>query len=741
MRPLDRVLFALVAVAALTSSVLLFEHRREIAETAHYGMSHVPDTLIASKLREDAETVLGSSWATDANSIRPVTPVPAYSLSDTVPVPDMDERAISVQSWVESERSAHLSNQRADRSLLALPRKSSSYSESAKATTYRDASSAPEIAIGPELNSTTSAARPSFPIKPTFASARRPVRSTGGGTDPSEPYLPADTDTASADGEIIERTPHIDCESPEPVEPGTKISVSVYVDTNSRHQNETSSGPLIIPFPPTLNEVPVVVYLLLSHQFRFAENTDSKILRIERTPLTPDKIRFKLRVERGAEGTGYVTALFFYRGYPCGRVKRTIRIGVDEPEGTQKNPTGDAALPLSEMGESSSIALQPDGPDMTIVVIKTDSSPPRYQYFVLAPNSKEPRGQVLKWDHYFDPTPQRLLEAYYDRFGTDFTKKQTRASLIDAGKELFGKAPADVGDKLRELIDKNQPPKSVLIFSDEPYFAWELMIPHWADKDMLTTMPLGATSAVGRWSARSTEKFRSPARHITLGTTLFWAPDYDNDKLTNSASEQDFLIKMMRGKAITPATYTGLCTELAISNANVLHLICHGSADAQQSDLPTILAKPEEIKSENDTEAGDGIKKYYHASITPGELDDCMKPFCKRRPLIFLNACQVARTMQTWSGAGGFGPRFIELNAGGVVAPLWSVFDVTAETIARKFYTAVNEHPEVPFAETLRLIRQEAYTSEDPPDGVSTYAAYCFYGDPLAVPSVVNSPP
>jgi hypothetical protein len=69
------------------------------------------------------------------------------------------------------------------------------------------------------------------------------------------------------------------------------------------------------------------------------------------------------------------------------------------------------------------------------------------------------------------------------------------------------------------------------------------------------------------------------------------------------------------------------------------------------------------------------------------------------------------------------------LGASGVIAPLWSVKDSVAHEIAETFYKRVAEEPETPFAEILRDLRKKSYAAEG---GEDTYAAYCFYGDPLA---------
>jgi CHAT domain len=439
-----------------------------------------------------------------------------------------------------------------------------------------------------------------------------------------------------------------------------------------------------------------------------------------------------------------VTALFFYNGYPCGRVRRSIEIGIPDESnlGQQSNSSLKTTSPNSAPTALSRISVPSDGPDMTIVILKTDAK--RYQCFVLARNAEQPRGQVLDWGDYWDPTPDQSLQEFYKKFGDRYPKDEVKRNLLNLGFSLFDKAPENVKSTLLKLYRKGQPPRTVLVFSDEPYFPWELVIPHWPDRNTFSeNSPLGATKAVARWTLDAHETFRSPARSVAVGKAVFWAPRYTDNPLTSSADEQGFLTKSLQGIAIHPATFDGLCNMLASSEATVLHFICHGSSDPKQPGMQTILAEPQQIERASMDQPLEGEASsttYYQPFITPGEIAQCngVKQFCAKRPLVFLNACQIGGTIQTMTSAGGFAPTFLQLNAGAVIAPLWSVFDTTAEVVAEMFYRAVQQSPHEAFAETVRKIRAKAF-DEDPPEDLATYAAYCFYGDPLAAPA--NMPP
>ncbi len=110
-------------------------------------------------------------------------------------------------------------------------------------------------------------------------------------------------------------------------------------------------------------------------------------------------------------------------------------------------------------------------------------------------------------------------------------------------------------------------------------------------------------------------------------------------------------------------------------------------------------------------------------------MDDLAKCCAKAKPLVFLNACEVGRTLPALVGVGGFAKSFIDAGASCVIAPLWSVKDTIAHEVAETFYRGLQSEQKMAFADIIRSIRAKAYGGGPAED---TYAAYCFYGDPLS---------
>jgi CHAT domain-containing protein len=144
---------------------------------------------------------------------------------------------------------------------------------------------------------------------------------------------------------------------------------------------------------------------------------------------------------------------------------------------------------------------------------------------------------------------------------------------------------------------------------------------------------------------------------------------------------------------------------------SVVHFACHGEVDRS--------GKQKIYLSEQMT----------LSSTQLNGLTAAAQGVAKARPLVFLNACKAGQPTPSLVGAGGLAAVFAAMGAGAVVAPLWSVKDSIAHEIAIEFYTQAKAKPAVPFAEILRTLRAKAYDETIAED---TYAAYCFYGDPLA---------
>lgn len=200
---------------------------------------------------------------------------------------------------------------------------------------------------------------------------------------------------------------------------------------------------------------------------------------------------------------------------------------------------------------------------------------------------------------------------------------------------------------------------------------------------------------------------------IHLVDSIVIAPRYQGSRvLPHALEEAKFVSEKFAGTTIQPVTLETIDASLNGSEITLLHFTCHGGESS---------AVKQVIYLEQDKEL---------ASVQIGGLSGFKKLLGRRRTLVFLNACEVGRTAPALVGVGGFAREFIALGAVAVIAPLWSVKDSIAHEIACAFYNRVLTEPKLPFARIFQEVRRHAYVEETGAE--DTYAAYCFYGDPLA---------
>jgi hypothetical protein len=239
------------------------------------------------------------------------------------------------------------------------------------------------------------------------------------------------------------------------------------------------------------------------------------------------------------------------------------------------------------------------------------------------------------------------------------------------------------------------------------------MIPerHRPDGTLEQRQPLGVEFLVGRWIC---EDYCLSRHTVPLTDSWIFAPSYRGPRprpLVNAPAEAELVRSKFAGTTISPALFNTFEAAMQSGGRSLLHFVCHGSSSG---------AGAQAIIDEDNLD---------FSSTALGGAAATPKACAASKPFVFLNACEVGRTTPALIGVGGFAAAFIELGASCVVAPLWSVKDDIAHKVAEEFYNATLAKPGRPFAEILADIRARAYAAGDAED---TYAAYCFYGDPLA---------
>jgi hypothetical protein len=575
------------------------------------------------------------------------------------------------------------------------------------------------------LHLRTEGAEPTAPTAPRKGAKRKRQQSV---TTPTTVQLGAERDS------VVRRTPHMEFSTGEPLTPGTVFDVSIFADQQQARAGEESSD-IVLNAPQDMSSFNLDVQLLTSSHFVLDEGTPSRRGRPQATSFAPQQIeirrespdssraQFSLRVldaDKLPDTQPTITALFRYQGRPSGQVTRHpaiagLVVAAPNRRSSSSQMTGTFVdnTPPTVPPVPPSLRVQHDAiaADLTISIVELAQMDGCHFHLIAdAPAFSEP------WEG--DWTLRRKTEDIVSGAMKVFTSAENSsaspiariAALRGAGIEMFKATPAGFQEFFWRIMDSGKPLRSILIVSQEPYLPWEIMVPQRRRKGLPleTRAALGAEFAIGRWV---TSQYDSPPQKIAISQTYIVAPQYPPERKLAKAEEEVQTVKdcFSPAEIITPALVVNIAGKLAPCDTTLLHFVCHGKSGFPQS-----------IALEQDKEE---LSCWQLAA-----LDDFTSSFSKARTFVFLNACEVGRTIPSLVGVGGFGNAFVDIGASGVIAPLWSVEDNIAHQVAENFYASVKKDPSTPFADILRGIRQNAYTgaAED------TWAAYCFYGDPLA---------
>ena len=516
---------------------------------------------------------------------------------------------------------------------------------------------------------------------------------------------------------VVRRTPHLDLHPEGAVASNTTIQVHVYADRQAARAEEQSED-IVIEVPPHLPSVDLNAQLLVSPQLEVIGPVVQPMT-IEVEQDRSSTASFTVRVRGRDEiisllrdlpsvGRASISAVFNHKGRPSGSVTRIVPLELDFAV--------PADLPnVTERVSAGTLRVEANAkaPDLLVQVRAQPINDGRqFQCWVSTPliaTAEEDR-----WEDWNLPSvAESIVRGYMDNFvDEDASALERLSSLKGAGRQLFDAAPANFKSVYWKLVDAGHPPKNIAVVSDEPCIPWELMIPHRRVKGRGETRePLGVECAVGRWVLG--DGCAGPQR-VPLSDSIVIAPQYrGNNALPYADDEARFVLKHFPGVRVEPVMLETIDDMLSSRGASILHLSCHGVDPADSPAQAVYL---------------EGNRKLDTTMLSG--LDSLRRALEEKPTLVVINACEVGRPKPALVGLGGFAQAFIDLGAAGVVAALWSVRDDLAHDVAMDFYRNVLQEPTRPFAEVLRQVRARAY--DKAAGAEDTYAAYCFYGDPLA---------
>lgn len=496
----------------------------------------------------------------------------------------------------------------------------------------------------------------------------------------------------------VRRTPHMELPGGPPLRPGRRFDVAVWLDRLPARPGEEAED-FVLHRPADLAEVELDVWLRATRHFTI-EDDPVKRLVVRLAEDSSDALTFRVAVvdEPPADGTPLLSASFAYNARPAGLVQRQV---VLELASVGRGPATHRSSATAHLDPTAVPA------DLVVEVFRADHRDDLFDVRVATPLI----GGVSRHGRWAlrSTAPDLVARTMQRFFAGSASHAQRAASLRGAGFDFFEAAPRCFHELFWEMVDAGRPPRSVLIVSEERAIPWELMIPRRPDGPTLGAgaTPLGVLCAVGRWHK---DVHTSPRQLVGLRNSIVVAPRYDvRHYLRMSESESSTVLNHYPGNRFDPATFDNLESFFNSHQASLLHVVAHGAAD--QDGVQAIFLEGQEILDAQQLPA------------------TALASMCRSaRPFVFLNACEVGLPVPGLVSVESFAKSFIEEGASCVIAPLWSVDDQVAHEYAGAFYKEISGDPSIPFADVVRRLRSRAYE----PNGEDTFAAYCFYGDPLA---------
>jgi CHAT domain len=549
-----------------------------------------------------------------------------------------------------------------------------------------------------------------FPVGTDGGELERPIAEKGESQKADAPAVGGAarrSDEEPSKDPFFRRTPHMDLSADEPLQRGQSFQPLVYLDRSGARPGEGVREVLIADLPDDLETLDIELMLVGSEHFEVTSESITTLV-VHRDDERSEDVPFDVRVRDDAplDIAASLTAYLTYNHRPSGLVQRAVTIAGATPEVSAEDELDPVA---ADQFATDAKALPAD---LTVDVVATPARDGRTFLVTVRTTLVEDFAMTEPEPWNFPEQTDELVTAMMSEFAREGASPEDRqASLIGAGYQLWDLAPSSFKDLFCRLIRESNPPRTIYIASAEPHIPWELMRPTCvlADGPKQEREPLGVEFIIGRFvhpnHASPKQNDSVDASYVLAGTKY-----RRQKKLPKAADEATWVAARFGGTIVTPAQRTELDKRLAARPVGLLHFVAHGKSAPNA---------PQQLVLDNDK-----VFNSLQVAAMKG-----LKAACeKQAPIIFLNACDVGRQAPSLVGAGGFATEFIKVGARCVVAPLWSVDDAVAHDVAIEFYEAALDDPLRPFADILREIRAKSFVEGGAED---TYAAYCFYGDPL----------
>lgn len=319
----------------------------------------------------------------------------------------------------------------------------------------------------------------------------------------------------------------------------------------------------------------------------------------------------------------------------------------------------------------------------------------------------------------FAATQLAFVERIYDRVtrelksvgDLDYLQREARALGASLCRELFDPDVAKLLWPLREHI------ALVQIVSWEPYIPWELVRlqdPASEDIDGRFLCEYGLVRTLSD---------DMPPRGLRMEDWAYLGADFPMGSFPQVGTELDYFTsnspESLRSHGIVPkavdANPDAFYETLSEGDFDVLHLSCHAESPHKRIDRASLILGDE-------TPPGASRPRLLEVDSIVVEAEAQLK---RRRPLVFLNACETGRSGVVLTAYGGWPHVFLRKGAGAFVGTAWAVRDKPAAVFSTTFYNTILEGKTL--AESATAARAAAKQLGD-----ASWLAFKVYGHPKA---------
>jgi hypothetical protein len=393
-------------------------------------------------------------------------------------------------------------------------------------------------------------------------------------------------------------------------------------------------------------------------------------------------------------GPGKVQVIAFHKGQPLGLI--TLAASV--------TPASGPLLTARRCHEKPVEALSVNQPDLLLLIMEDKINGEPAIKFLLA--AKDP-AQNLSYTSYgpviLKMDPVQYIQDFFkdiEKRSIDTPEDRTTAirHLAAKGASLFRTViPNELQEVLWSLRDRI---KYVQVLSQEPWIPWELCRLLGKENGRVVEGPfLCEQFAMTRWLLGCPRRLS-----LALSNVALVVPK--DSGLPAASAEKKYMLSLAgngRKIELIPATHAKVTKALADGNYDGWHFTGHGRFQDTDPNLSSIL-----LENEDD--------------LNPEDLSGEPENLGLKKPLIFLNACQVGQSGMSLTGIGGWASKFLSCGAAAFIGAYWSVYDKDAQIFAETFYDQLLTGTTI--AESVQKARAKA--------GYLTGLAYTVFADPFA---------